>query len=94
VSFARRRYPAPRRRRNNDVTAANRGRDLVDGRALEIAVRGHHARGTNVFSVLRIANEPDDVIAAIGEQAPESDRDLAMRSRDCNSHSSAPVRVE
>lgn len=71
---------------DNGVASANRRRDLVDGRALEITDLRNYADRTQVFSVSRVANQPDDIVAAIEEQARESGRDLPVRSRDCNSH--------
>ena len=45
---------------------------------LEIADRRLYARCPQVFSVPRVANQPDDIVAAIDEQPRESDRDLPV----------------
>jgi hypothetical protein len=85
--FSRRAATRPRAGcEDNRVTAADRRRDLVDGRVLEITEHRIYARCTHVFSVIWVANQSDDIVAAIDQQAPESGPDLPVRSRDCNSH--------
>jgi hypothetical protein len=71
---------------NDGVTSANRRGDLIDWRVLEIADLRNYAHCTQVFNLSWVANQSDDIVAAIDEQAREPGRDLPVRSRDCNSH--------
>ena len=85
--FSRRAATRSRARcEDNGVTSANRCGDLVDGRVLEITDLRMYARRTQVVGVRWVANQSDDIVAAIDEQARESGGDLPVRSGDCNSH--------
>lgn len=71
---------------DNRVTSANRRRDLVDSRVLEITDPRIYARSTQAVSVSWVANHSDDIVAEIDEQTRESDPHLPVCSSDCNSH--------
>jgi hypothetical protein len=53
---------------------------------LEITDLRDYSHCTQVFGVSWVANQSDDIVAAIDEQTCEPDCDLPVRSRYCNSH--------
>ena len=59
---------------------------FVDGGGLQVADHGPRTGRLDVVDVVRVADQPDDLVAALGQQPLQQQRDLPVSTRDHHAH--------